>query len=83
MNRRCIIGVALVSLAATQAVPPQAVVSNSRVHAQLYLPDAQAGYYQGTRFDWSGVIWTRVMVTNPMPGSWTSRVRSIASSLLT
>jgi hypothetical protein len=56
MNLRFIIGcLALVSVAA-QAAPPQAAISNSRVHAQLYLPDAQSGYYQGTRFDWSGVI---------------------------
>jgi len=55
MNLRFIVGLALVSVAA-QAAPPQAAISNSRVHAQLYLPDAQSGYYQGTRFDWSGVI---------------------------
>src|SRR5205085_1104780 len=56
MHLRFIIGLALVSLAATQAAAPQAAISNSRVRAQLYLPDGQAGYYQGTRFDWSGVI---------------------------
>ncbi len=26
------------------------------IEAKLYLPDAQAGYYRGTRFDWSGVF---------------------------
>ncbi len=35
---------------------PQAEISNSRIRATLYLPDAQSGYYRGTRFDWSGVI---------------------------
>ena len=35
---------------------PQADISNSRIRAKLYLPDAQNGYYRGTRFDWSGVI---------------------------
>jgi len=35
---------------------PQAEISNSRIHAKLYLPDAQSGYYRATRFDWSGVI---------------------------
>lgn len=35
---------------------PQAEISNSRVRAKLYLPDANKGYYRGTRFDWSGVI---------------------------
>jgi hypothetical protein len=56
MNLRILVGVALASLAAAQAAPPQAAIANARVHAQLYLPDAQSGYYQGTRFDWSGVI---------------------------
>lgn len=35
---------------------PQAEISNSVVRAKLYLPDAEKGYYRGTRFDWSGVI---------------------------
>lgn len=35
---------------------PQAEISNSRIRATLYLPDAQSGYYRGTRFDWSGVV---------------------------
>jgi len=35
---------------------PQAEISNGLVKAKLYLPDAAAGFYRGTRFDWSGVI---------------------------
>jgi hypothetical protein len=35
---------------------PEVTISNGSVHAKLYLPDAHAGYYQGTRFDWSGQI---------------------------
>jgi hypothetical protein len=35
---------------------PQAELSNSSIRATLYLPDAQEGYYRGTRFDWSGAI---------------------------
>ncbi|MCI0420892.1 MAG: hypothetical protein L0387_37035 [Acidobacteria bacterium] len=40
----------------TAAEFPQAEISNSHVRAKLYLPDAQQGYYRGTRFDWSGVV---------------------------
>ncbi len=29
-------------------------ISNRLIRAKLYLPDAERGYYQGTRFDWSG-----------------------------
>jgi hypothetical protein len=35
---------------------PQADISNGTVKAKFYLPDAERGYYRGTRFDWSGVI---------------------------
>ncbi len=38
------------------AQPPQSEISNGLVRAKLYLPDADKGYYRGTRFDWSGVI---------------------------
>jgi hypothetical protein len=56
MTLRSLIAVALLSMAATQAAPPQATISDSGIRAQLYLPDPQSGYYRGTRFDWSGVI---------------------------
>lgn len=35
---------------------PQAEITNGLVRAMIYLPDSEKGYYQGTRFDWSGVI---------------------------
>jgi hypothetical protein len=36
--------------------PPAAEIGNGKIHAKLYLPDAANGFYRGTRFDWSGVI---------------------------
>jgi hypothetical protein len=35
---------------------PKAEISNGLIHAELMLPDNQHGSYQGTRFDWSGII---------------------------
>ena len=35
---------------------PEADITNGIVKAKIYLPDVTNGYYQGTRFDWSGVI---------------------------
>ena len=35
---------------------PEAEITNGLIRARLYLPDAHAGFYRGTRFDWSGVI---------------------------
>lgn len=35
---------------------PEADITNGIIKAKLYLPDVTNGYYQGTRFDWGGVI---------------------------
>jgi hypothetical protein len=35
---------------------PQLTISNDVLKLTLYLPDAEKGYYRGTRFDWSGMI---------------------------
>lgn len=39
-----------------QSGPPEAEIRNEFITARLMLPDAQKGYYRGTRFDWSGQI---------------------------
>ena len=50
----------LIALAMLSQVPttsfPSAEISNGRIRATILLPDAEKGYYRGTRFDWSGVI---------------------------
>lgn len=43
-------------LAAKVADPPQSSIANGLISAKLYLPDADKGYYQATRFDWSGLV---------------------------
>ena len=35
---------------------PQKKLSNGVLDATIYLPDAEKGFYRGTRFDWAGVI---------------------------
>ena len=35
---------------------PEATISNGLIKARLHLPDAERGYYRGTRFDWAGVV---------------------------
>ncbi|HUX57485.1 MAG TPA: hypothetical protein VMV77_10955 [Bacteroidales bacterium] len=35
---------------------PQKEINNGLIRARIYLPDSKKGYYQGTRFDWSGNI---------------------------
>ncbi|KAA0990177.1 hypothetical protein [Dyadobacter aurulentus] len=35
---------------------PATEITNGIIQAKLYLPDAEKGYYRGTRFDWGGVV---------------------------
>jgi len=35
---------------------PTVELSNGLIKVNIYLPDAEKGYYRGTRFDWSGII---------------------------
>ncbi len=35
---------------------PKTEISNKLIHAVVMLPNAEHGSYQGTRFDWSGII---------------------------
>ena len=35
---------------------PKATLANGALSAVLFLPDAQQGFYRGSRFDWAGVI---------------------------
>ncbi len=49
---------------------PQAEISNGTVNAKLYLPDSSAGFYRGTRFDWSGVITSLEARGHTYFGAW-------------
>ena len=53
---RLLFAFALAVSGAFAAAPPQAEIANADLRAKLYLPDAQNGYYRGTRFDWAGVV---------------------------
>ena len=35
---------------------PQTEIANEILQARIFLPDAEKGFYRGTRFDWAGVI---------------------------
>lgn len=35
---------------------PEKQLSNGVLTAKIYLPDAEKGFYRGTRFDWAGII---------------------------
>jgi hypothetical protein len=56
----CILGAMLAAGSiVTQTYPgayPQTKLSNGALDATIYLPDAEKGFYRGTRFDWAGVV---------------------------
>ena len=62
---------ALPQLAGAQV--PHAAIANARIRAALYLPDAQSGYYRGTRFDWSGVVASLEWKGHTYFGQWFAR----------
>lgn len=49
---------------------PEAEITNGMIRAHLYLPDSRAGYYQATRFDWSGVISSLEYDGHSFYGQW-------------
>ena len=51
-----IIAIGFLGCQVAQTEFPQVEISNGLITAKLYLPDAEKGYYHGSRFDWAGVI---------------------------
>lgn len=66
----------LTAFAADPVIPPdapQAEISNGVITAKLLMPDAQKGYYRGTRFDWSGQIYSLRANNHEYFGQWFQR----------
>ena len=49
---------------------PEAEISNGLVKAKLHLPDPKNGSYQGTRFDWSGIVYSLRYKNHEYFGRW-------------
>jgi hypothetical protein len=49
---------------------PTAEITNGEIRAKIYLPDATNGFYRGTRFDWSGVIYSLEYKQHQYYGPW-------------
>jgi hypothetical protein len=49
---------------------PSAEITNGQIRAKIYLPDAKNGYYRGTRFDWSGVVYSLEYNGHHYYGPW-------------
>jgi len=49
---------------------PGAEISNGHIRVKMHLPDPKTGYYRGTRFDWSGVIYSLQYKGHEFYGQW-------------
>ena len=71
--RTCLL-VAVLTLCQSAAAPfPQAEIAGAGIRATVYLPDAAAGYYRGTRFDWSGAVARLSWRSHEFFGEWFPR----------
>jgi hypothetical protein len=73
MKRICYLltGLTLIAMPVTKF--PHAEISNGLINASIYLPDANKGYYQGTRFDRSGNIYSLEYSGHSYFGQWFSK----------
>jgi hypothetical protein len=55
---------------------PEITIANTQIKAKFYLPDANNGYYRGTRFDWSGVIYSLQYQGHDYYGPWYQKRRA-------
>jgi hypothetical protein len=60
------VGVSCMSLAETHDVQ----ITNGIIQATIHPPDPISGFYQGTRFDWSGVIGSLKYAGHNYYGPW-------------
>ncbi len=74
MNRISIVGAAAIVaaslLGAASDGPPQTEITNGLITAKIYLPESERGFYRGTRFDWSGVIYSLTANGHEYYGPW-------------
>jgi hypothetical protein len=72
MHRILVVAAALVFLVSSGVAAdfPSAEITNGVVRAKMYLPEAQRGFYRGTRFDWSGVIYSLQANGHDYYGPW-------------
>ncbi len=53
---------------------PTVEIGNGELRVRIYLPDASRGYYRGTRFDWSGVLYSLQYKGHEYYGPWFQRM---------
>lgn len=72
-----VLGVPLATGVGASAEPPAVEIANSQIRVKLYLPDAERGFYRGTRFDWSGVVGSLRFAGHEFYAPWFQRVADV------
>lgn len=67
---RWLLGVFVCVAAMAGAEYPSAEISNGLITAKFHLPDPEKGSYRGTRFDWSGIIYSLTFKGHQYFGQW-------------
>ncbi|MCR9062673.1 MAG: hypothetical protein NXI00_01840 [Cytophagales bacterium] len=62
-----------ISMSCFSQTYPEDSISNGLIKATIYSPEPQSGYYQGTRFDWAGVINSLEFNDHEYFGVWNPR----------
>ncbi len=61
---------------------PSAEIKNGKISAKIYLPEAKRGFYQGTRFDWSGVLYSLQFQGHDYYGPWFNKTDPVVDDLI-
>lgn len=62
---------------------PKALLSNGKLDALAFLPDAKNGYYRSTRFDWSGVVGCVSLNGHTFFGEWFAQYDPLKNDSIT
>jgi hypothetical protein len=67
--------IALIAAPATgKPAAPTGHISNGKVDLSFYTPDPATGFYRGTRFDWSGIVYSLRYRGEEYYGRWYDRI---------
>jgi hypothetical protein len=62
---------------------PKALLTNGKLDALVFLPDATNGYYRSTRFDWSGVVGCVSLNGHKFFGEWFTQYDPLKNDSIT
>jgi hypothetical protein len=62
---------------------PKVLLTNGKLDALVFLPDAKNGYYRSTRFDWSGVVGCVSLNGHKFFGEWFTQYDPLKNDSIT